>query len=186
MPTRRAEDLYAGLWQLIEAVGAVPRVLVWDGEGAVGRWRARRSELTRECQAFRGTLAAKVVICRPGEPEAAARSDLAGAASIGLHRASCAAKTSRHDRTGSLVLSASPATVARVAQQHPVDDGLPPLAGPHASDDERGRAIEARMAARHGAPSIEDYRRAYASFGAEWPGDDAIRRRHPVAPDTAA
>ena len=70
VPTRRAEDLYAGLWQLIEAVGAVPRVLVWDGEGAVGRWRARRSELTRECQAFRGTLAAKVVICRPGDPEA--------------------------------------------------------------------------------------------------------------------
>jgi hypothetical protein len=46
VPTRRAEDLYAGWWQLIEALGAVPRVLVWDGEGAVGRWRARRIELT--------------------------------------------------------------------------------------------------------------------------------------------
>jgi transposase len=68
--TRRAEDLYAGWWQLIEQLGAVPRVLVWDGEAAVGRWRARRSELTRECQAFRGTLAAKVVICRPRDPEA--------------------------------------------------------------------------------------------------------------------
>jgi transposase len=48
----------------------VPRVLVWDGEGAVGRWRGRRSELTAECQAFRGTLGAKVVICRPADPEA--------------------------------------------------------------------------------------------------------------------
>jgi transposase len=69
IPTRKAEDLYAGWWQLIDALGAVPRVLVWDGEGAVGRWRARRSELTGECQAFGGTLAAKVLICRPGDPE---------------------------------------------------------------------------------------------------------------------
>jgi len=44
--------------------------LVWDGEGAVGRWRARRPELTGACQAFRGTLAAKVLICKPGDPEA--------------------------------------------------------------------------------------------------------------------
>ena len=51
-------------------LGAVRRVLVWDGEGAVGRWRGGRSELTGECQAFRGTLAAKVLICRPADPEA--------------------------------------------------------------------------------------------------------------------
>ena len=70
MPSREAEDLFAGWWQLIEQLGAVPRVLVWDGEGAIGRWRGRRSELTRDCQAFRGTLAAKVLICRPGDPEA--------------------------------------------------------------------------------------------------------------------
>ena len=70
VPSRRAEDLYASWWQLASALGAVPRVLVWDGEGAVGRWRARHSELTAECQAFRGTLAAKVLICRPADPEA--------------------------------------------------------------------------------------------------------------------
>ena len=70
IPSRRAEDLFAGWWQLIERLGAVPRVLVWDGEGAVGRRRGRRTELTAECQAFRGTLAAKVLICRPGDPEA--------------------------------------------------------------------------------------------------------------------
>ncbi|MGH4013967.1 MAG: hypothetical protein ACRDSL_08590 [Pseudonocardiaceae bacterium] len=63
---------------------------------------------------------------------------------------------------------------------------LPPLAPPDASDDERARAIMARMVARFGAPSLAAYRRAYAGFGAEWPGDDEIRRRHPVAPDTAA
>jgi len=70
IPTRRAEDLFAGWWQLISRLGAVPRVLVWDGEGAIGRHRRGRSELTAECQGFRGTLAAKVIICRPGDPEA--------------------------------------------------------------------------------------------------------------------
>jgi transposase len=70
IPSRRSEDLFAGWWQLIERLGAVPRVLVWDGEGAIGRWRGGRSELTGECQAFRGTLGAKVVICRPADPEA--------------------------------------------------------------------------------------------------------------------
>jgi transposase len=70
IPSRSAEDLFAGWWQHLSALGAVPRVLVWDGEGAVGRWRAGRSELTRDCQAFRGTLGAKVIICRPADPEA--------------------------------------------------------------------------------------------------------------------
>ena len=68
--TREAEDLYAGWWQHIANLGAVPRTLVWDGEGAIGRWRARRSELTMDCQAFRGVLGAKVYICKPADPEA--------------------------------------------------------------------------------------------------------------------
>jgi transposase len=70
LPSRHAEDLFAGWWRLITALGAVPRVLVWDGEGAIGRWRGGRAELTTECQAFRGVLAAKVLVCRPADPEA--------------------------------------------------------------------------------------------------------------------
>ena len=70
IPTRTAADLFAGWWQLIAGLGAVPRVLVWDGEGAIGRWRAGRPELTADCQAFRGTLGARVVVCRPADPEA--------------------------------------------------------------------------------------------------------------------
>ena len=70
LPSRCAEDLFAGWWQLIEALGAVPRLLVWDGEGAVGRRRGGRVELTAECQAFRGTLATSVYVCKPGDPEA--------------------------------------------------------------------------------------------------------------------
>jgi transposase len=67
VPSRHAEDLFAGWWSEIEALGAVPRTLVWDGEGAIGRYRGK---LTAECQAFRGTLGAGVYICRPRDPEA--------------------------------------------------------------------------------------------------------------------
>lgn len=70
LPTRGAEDLFTGWWGLIEKLGAVPRCLVWDGEGAIGRWRGGKTELTAECQAFRGTLATKVIVCRPADPEA--------------------------------------------------------------------------------------------------------------------
>jgi hypothetical protein len=48
----------------------VPRALVWDGEGAIGRWRACKPELTAECHAFRGTLGTRVVVRRPADPEA--------------------------------------------------------------------------------------------------------------------
>lgn len=69
LPSREAPDLFAGWWQVIERLGAVPRTLVWDGEGAIGRWRSGKSELTGECQAFRGTLGAKVIVLKRREPE---------------------------------------------------------------------------------------------------------------------
>jgi len=67
IPTRNAEDLFAGWWQLLSGLGAVPRLLVWDGEGAIGR---HPDKLTAECQAFRGTLGTRVYVCRPADPEA--------------------------------------------------------------------------------------------------------------------
>jgi transposase len=70
IPSRSAEDLFAGWWRLIARLGAVPRTLVWDGEGAVGRYRRGGSVLTAETQAFRGVLGAKVIICKPADPEA--------------------------------------------------------------------------------------------------------------------
>lgn len=69
IPTRRAEDLFAGWWRLITGLGAVPRTLVWDGEGAIGRNRGGRVELTGDCQAFRGVLGTKVIVLKPAEPE---------------------------------------------------------------------------------------------------------------------
>jgi transposase len=70
LPSRRAEDLFAGWWQLLSQLGGVPRVLVWDGEGAVGQRRRRQTVLTQQAHAFRGVLGAKVLVCEPGDPEA--------------------------------------------------------------------------------------------------------------------
>ena len=70
IPTRTAQDLFAGWWALLRGLGACPRTLVWDGEGAIGRYRRGHSELTTDCQGFRGTFGAKVIICKPADPEA--------------------------------------------------------------------------------------------------------------------
>src|SRR5215217_5746634 len=68
--SRVAEDLFAGWWQLLEGLGGVPRVLVWDGEGAVGQRRRRTTVLTEAAHGFRGVLGAKILVCDPGDPEA--------------------------------------------------------------------------------------------------------------------
>jgi transposase len=70
LPSRAAEDLFGGWWQLLAGLGGVPRVLVWDGEGAVGQRRGRVTVLTQQAHAFRGVLGAKILICDPGDPEA--------------------------------------------------------------------------------------------------------------------
>jgi transposase len=70
LPSRVAEDLFAGWWQLLQGLGGVPRVLVWDGESAIGQRRRRQTVLTEQAHAFRGVLGAKILVCDPGDPEA--------------------------------------------------------------------------------------------------------------------
>jgi transposase len=60
----------AGMWALIAGWGAVPRMLVWDNEGAIGSWKSGRPRLTAAMQAFRGVLGVGVRLCRPADPEA--------------------------------------------------------------------------------------------------------------------
>lgn len=69
IPTRASEDLLAGMWALLSGWGGLPRMLVWDNEGAVGSWKAGRPQLTTGMQAFRGTLGIAVKLCRPADPE---------------------------------------------------------------------------------------------------------------------
>jgi len=66
LPSRQVGDLIDGHWRLLSGWGAVPRTLVWDNEGAVGRG----GKLTGQFAAFAGLLAVKIHQCRPRDPEA--------------------------------------------------------------------------------------------------------------------
>lgn len=70
IPSRTAPDLIAGHWRLLTLMGAVPRQLVWDNEGAVGGWRRGKPTLSEEFESFRGSLGIGVHLCRPRDPEA--------------------------------------------------------------------------------------------------------------------
>lgn len=70
VPSRRAHDVLSGMFAIISQFGAVPRKVVWDREGGVGRLRGGRQELTAEFQAFRGVLGIGAVLVGPNDPEA--------------------------------------------------------------------------------------------------------------------
>lgn len=70
IPTRQAEDLIAGHWNVLTGWGSVPRALVWDGEAALSTRKGGKAKLTGAFEAFRGMLGIKVIICKPGDPEA--------------------------------------------------------------------------------------------------------------------
>ena len=143
--SRTAEDLFAGWWQLIEALGAVPRVLVWDGEGAVGRWRGGRVELTAECQAFRGTLA------REGDHLQAGRSGSQGHGRAGRttiwSARSCPAARSPRRRTS------TPSSGVAGPGQHPAAAGVGVRAD---RPDRRGPGGDARRCRR--SPPVTGWR----------------------------
>jgi transposase len=62
IPTKTTEDLLLGMWQLL---GRVPRRLIWDNERGIGRGPHRAEGVP----AFMGTLATKLVLLRPRDPE---------------------------------------------------------------------------------------------------------------------
>jgi transposase len=70
LPSRTAEDLFTGWWELLAGLGGVPKALVWDQEAAVGKRRGRGTVLTEAAHAFRGVLGARIVLCAPADPEA--------------------------------------------------------------------------------------------------------------------
>jgi hypothetical protein len=65
IPTRRTEDLLLGSWRLIQRLGRVPRRLIWDNEPGIGRGQRRAEGVS----AFMGTLATKLVLLPPKDPE---------------------------------------------------------------------------------------------------------------------
>jgi transposase len=65
LPSRQAGDLLAGMWQLIAALGAVSKTLVWDLESAIGKGR----RVSAPAAAFAGTLATRIRLTPPRDPE---------------------------------------------------------------------------------------------------------------------
>jgi transposase len=66
LPTRTTADLLAGTWTLLrDQLGAVPRRLLWDNEAGIGRG----GRLAHGVGEFCGTLATRLVQCRPYDPE---------------------------------------------------------------------------------------------------------------------
>jgi hypothetical protein len=64
IPTRKTPDLLMGSWELLTQLGRVPRRLIWDNESGIGR-----RKLTEPAAVFAGTLATKIVLLRPKDPE---------------------------------------------------------------------------------------------------------------------
>lgn len=65
IPTRKTEDLLLGSWELIRQLGRVPRRLIWDNEPGIGRGKRRAEGVA----AFMGTLATKLILLPPRDPE---------------------------------------------------------------------------------------------------------------------
>jgi hypothetical protein len=64
IPTRKTPDLLLGSWELLTQLGRVPRRLIWDNEPGIGR-----GKLTEPAAVFAGTLASRIVLLRPKDPE---------------------------------------------------------------------------------------------------------------------
>ena len=65
IPTRKTEDLLLGTWELLQGLGRVPRRLIWDNEPGIGRGQRRAEGVAL----FMGTLATKLVLLPPRDPE---------------------------------------------------------------------------------------------------------------------
>ncbi len=65
IPTRKTEDLVLGSWELIKQLGRVPRRRLWDNEPGIGRGKRHADGV----DSFMGTLATKLVLLPPRDPE---------------------------------------------------------------------------------------------------------------------
>lgn len=65
LPTKTTTDLLLGMWGLLQEFGAVPRRLMWDNEGGIGRGKKPAAGVSE----FMGMLATQLVLLPPRDPE---------------------------------------------------------------------------------------------------------------------
>ena len=68
IPTRRPEDLFAGWWELLVELGAVPRLFTSPSEDPIGWWSDGQTQITAECRKFCRSLNTAVTVGRVGDP----------------------------------------------------------------------------------------------------------------------
>jgi transposase len=65
IPSRKAGDILAGMWEIIGGWGRCPRALVWDREAAIGA----SGRPSTEAAAFAGTLGVRIKLTPARDPE---------------------------------------------------------------------------------------------------------------------
>jgi hypothetical protein len=69
VPSRHEKDLFAGSWELLKMLGAVPYVMTWDNGSAVYRGEAGRISLSDECIGFFDALGSQLIIGSLADPQ---------------------------------------------------------------------------------------------------------------------
>jgi transposase len=69
IPSREAHDLLGGHLEVLRQFRAVPRMVVWDQEGAIGQWHGPKMVFTEAFQAFKGTVGMGARLCLRADPE---------------------------------------------------------------------------------------------------------------------
>jgi O-antigen/teichoic acid export membrane protein len=67
IPSTKPEDLRAGSWQLLTRLGAVPRVLTWDRDGAFGCSQDGKADVTGDDHDFCRSLGTRLVTGEPSD-----------------------------------------------------------------------------------------------------------------------
>ena len=65
LPSRTTGDLVAGMWVLLQLLGGVPKMLVWDNEAGIGQ----HQRLTVGARSFAGTLGTRIWQAPARDPE---------------------------------------------------------------------------------------------------------------------
>jgi O-antigen/teichoic acid export membrane protein len=68
VPSRCSEDVFLGWWELVQELGAVPQVAIWDNEPVIGRYHSGLTEITAGCRTFSRFLGTRVMVGRPADP----------------------------------------------------------------------------------------------------------------------
>jgi O-antigen/teichoic acid export membrane protein len=69
IPSRHANDILAGSWELLTTLGAVPQVMTWDADSAACRSESGRISLSDECAGFFDALGARLIVGRSADPQ---------------------------------------------------------------------------------------------------------------------